>query len=205
MQLFGQRGVKATTMRAIADAVGVSPALIVHHFGSKDGLRDAVDASVTERFQSLADKTMAGLQGRASATVHEMVEEALTPDPEDNTNGLVRSLLTDEALSSYLRRLFMEDDPAGHRIFESWLRMTVDMLTMWSDQGVIARPTDITLRAAALLSNDMASFLLRPYLHNALGWDPLSVEGAPRWTEEILTIYSGKALAPRHTEGELNV
>lgn len=206
MQLFGQRGVKATTMRAIADAVGVSPALIVHHFGSKDGLRDAVNDSVTEKFQRLADATVRAYEGMDHERVLDSIADSLSPESSEpaGSDDIVLALMADEALSTYLRRLFSEDDPAGHRIFGEWLAMSVGMLNQWSSAGVIPEPQDVTLRAAALMSNDLASFLLRPYLKSALGWDPLSPEGAPRWTQEILTLYSGQAMAAQ-PQGEHHV
>lgn len=40
---FGTRGMQRATVRAIAETAGVSPGLVLHHFGSKDGLRDACD------------------------------------------------------------------------------------------------------------------------------------------------------------------
>lgn len=40
---FGQHGVAGTSLKVIAEMAGVSQALIVHHFGSKDGLRQACD------------------------------------------------------------------------------------------------------------------------------------------------------------------
>ena len=43
MRLFADRGAAAVTVREIAAAAGVSPGLVMHHYGSKDGLRDAVD------------------------------------------------------------------------------------------------------------------------------------------------------------------
>ncbi len=39
---FGKFGFGRTTIRAIAEAARVSPALVIHHFGSKDGLREVV-------------------------------------------------------------------------------------------------------------------------------------------------------------------
>lgn len=43
---FADHGVAGTTVRAVAAAAAVSPALVIHHFGSKDGLRDACDRHV---------------------------------------------------------------------------------------------------------------------------------------------------------------
>ena len=44
---FGQKGF-AVGLRTIADAAGVSAALVIHHFGSKDGLRKVCDDYITE-------------------------------------------------------------------------------------------------------------------------------------------------------------
>lgn len=48
---FGRHGFD-TGLRAIADAAGVSAALVIHHFGSKDGLRKACDDYVVEIIRS---------------------------------------------------------------------------------------------------------------------------------------------------------
>jgi AcrR family transcriptional regulator len=43
---FAERGVAGTSLKAIATAAHVSPALIVHHFGTKEALHEACDAHV---------------------------------------------------------------------------------------------------------------------------------------------------------------
>ncbi|MCV7180274.1 TetR/AcrR family transcriptional regulator [Mycolicibacterium sphagni] len=51
IELFGARGFDVG-VRAIAQAAGVSPGLVIHHFGSKDGLRKACDDYVAEEVRS---------------------------------------------------------------------------------------------------------------------------------------------------------
>ena len=46
IRLFTERGMEKTSILDIAQAAGVSGGLIRHHFGSKDGLREACDAYV---------------------------------------------------------------------------------------------------------------------------------------------------------------
>ena len=41
-RLFGAQGFAGTSIQAIADAVGITKPTLVYHFGSKDGLREAV-------------------------------------------------------------------------------------------------------------------------------------------------------------------
>lgn len=48
VQLFGRSGFNVS-VRTIADAAGVSPGLILHHFGSKQGLRETCDDYVLQK------------------------------------------------------------------------------------------------------------------------------------------------------------
>jgi AcrR family transcriptional regulator len=51
IELFGSRGFDVS-VRAIAEAAGVSAGLVIHHFGSKDGLRKACDDYIAEEIRS---------------------------------------------------------------------------------------------------------------------------------------------------------
>ena len=46
IECFAEYGVAATTARKVADEAGVSPGLVIHHFGSMSGLRSACDEYV---------------------------------------------------------------------------------------------------------------------------------------------------------------
>jgi AcrR family transcriptional regulator len=48
IQQFGEKGF-GVGLRAIAEAAGVSAALVIHHFGSKDGLQKACDDYIAEQ------------------------------------------------------------------------------------------------------------------------------------------------------------
>src|SRR6201999_1541677 len=51
IEQFGQHGF-GVGLRAIAESAGVSAALVIHHFGSKDGLRKACEDYITEQIRS---------------------------------------------------------------------------------------------------------------------------------------------------------
>src|SRR5262249_34847278 len=63
LELFARQGYAATSVREIAAAAGVSPALLFHHFGSKQGLRDAVDAWLTDTIAAAVAETAADAEG----------------------------------------------------------------------------------------------------------------------------------------------
>lgn len=51
IERFGEQGF-GVGLRAIAEAAGVSAALVIHHFGSKEGLRKACDAHIAEEIRN---------------------------------------------------------------------------------------------------------------------------------------------------------
>ncbi|WP_327660528.1 MULTISPECIES: TetR/AcrR family transcriptional regulator [unclassified Streptomyces] len=115
LELFAERGFEATSTRAVAAAAGLSPALVTRHFGSKQGLREAVDTYVleriTEQLRELAPAAdlMAAL-GSASANVFG----------------------ADPILRGYLRHVLMEDSEASAELFGRLLagaRAEVERLT----------------------------------------------------------------------------
>lgn len=57
IEQFGQHGF-GVGLRAIAEAAGVSAALVIHHFGSKEGLRKACDDYVAEEIRSSKSEAM---------------------------------------------------------------------------------------------------------------------------------------------------
>ena len=48
---IAQHGLTDTTVRKIAAAAGVSPGLVIHHFGSMDALREACDQHVADEIR----------------------------------------------------------------------------------------------------------------------------------------------------------
>ncbi|MGH3632610.1 TetR family transcriptional regulator [Mycobacterium sp.] len=57
IEQFGQHGFE-TGLRAVAEAAGVSAALVIHHFGSKEGLRKACDEYIAEEIRSGKSEAM---------------------------------------------------------------------------------------------------------------------------------------------------
>lgn len=66
VRLYGEHGFDIG-LRAIAEAADVSLGLIRHHFGSKDGLREACDDFVISEIRRLQDEQMAADDLPASA------------------------------------------------------------------------------------------------------------------------------------------
>jgi len=59
IKLFTERGMEKTSILDIAEEAGVSGGLIRHHFGSKDGLREACDTYVFDELVKFKEEVLA--------------------------------------------------------------------------------------------------------------------------------------------------
>src|SRR5690349_10857475 len=179
LRLFAERGHDAVTMREIAAAAGVSPALVVHHFGTKDGLRAAVDGYAAHAFDSLF-----AMEGQDLA-------QALTGDNAVSLAEMfARTFPHGSPLPAYLRRLLLVNDPAGAALFGRWYALTRRLLDSMAEIGAVRPAEDPAVRAAFFLVNDLSLILLRNQIAAAIGVDPLTPEGMTRWAKEVAAVYT---------------
>ncbi len=179
--LFAERGPDAVTIREIAAAADVSPGLVLHHYGSKQGLRDAVDAHV------------AGLFDQMSATVTD--DPAQLGDGGPQTVGSFAELMlafipADSPVPAYLRRLLLSGEDAGRELFRRWFALSEVMTDRLVAAGILRASADPAVRAAFLMVNDLALLLLRDHLADVLGFDPLSARGIRRWAADVVPAYA---------------
>ncbi|WP_125079798.1 TetR/AcrR family transcriptional regulator [Mycobacterium sp. P7213] len=142
---FGRHGF-GVSIRAIAEAAGVSAALVIHHFGSKVGLRKACDEFVAEEIRSGKSEAMRSADpGTWFAAMAEI--ESYAP----MMAYLVRSMQSGGELADTL-----------------WRRM-IDNAEGYLDEGVRAgtlKPSrDPKARARFLAINNGGGFLLYLQMH----------------------------------------
>jgi AcrR family transcriptional regulator len=186
LRLFADRGPDAVTVREIAAQAGVSPALVVHHFGSKDGLRTEVDAFAAQAFDAIFEalptedlaEMLAG--GAATGSLAEAFARGFPPG---------------SPLPAYLRRLLLTNDPAGAALFGRWYAATCRLLDVMVEMGVARPSEDPAVRAAFFLVNDLALILLRTQIAMVIGADPLTPEGMERWAREATIVYAEGAFS----------
>lgn len=181
LDLYAQRGVDAVSIRDIAAHAGVSPALVIHHYGSKQGLTDAVNARVVSIFDDLMDGLGDDIGALANADAHGVAGFA---------DLLLRGLPPGSPIPQYLRRLLLSDDPAGHELFARWFALSRRLLDAMTAAGITTPTADPDVRAAFLMVNDLAMILFSTHLAEVLGTDPLTPTGARRWAADVLSAYS---------------
>lgn len=193
LRLFAEHGPEVVSLRRVAAAAGVSPGLVVHHFGSKAGLREAVDTHVERVFDVLfaalddTDWTAGPSDGALAGSLAEVFVAALPPD---------------SPIPAYLRRLLLSGDPAGQRLFGRWYAASRVVLDRLAAAGQVLPAGDPAVRTAFLMVNDLAVLLLRDQIVAVLGVDPLGRDGMTRWTGEVLAVYQGGLFVTGQTEQE---
>jgi AcrR family transcriptional regulator len=145
IEQFGQHGF-GVGLRTIAEAARVSAALVIHHFGSKDGLRKACDDYIAEEIRSSKAET---LRSSDPATWFAAMAEIESYAPM--MAYLVRSMQSGGDLAKML-----------------WHRM-IDNAEEYMDEGVQAgtiKPSrDPHARARYLAMTGGGGFLLYLQLH----------------------------------------
>lgn len=147
MRRFAEHGIDATSLREVAKEAGVSPALVVHHFGGKEGLVAAVDEAALRAFGAAWEEAPAAdgpalLRRRAEQTSRVMRER---PD-----------------VCAYLGRALVEGTPGSARLFR---------LMVGAGRAEVDR-----LAARGALRAD-ADRLWATLQHFFLVWAPLSFMG----------------------------
>jgi len=189
MKLFAERGYAGVTVRQIASAAGVSPALVIHHYGSKERLRAVLEERVAGFVESMLAELARVQEEGASTGLAQLFADRLEREPD---------------LAGYVRRLLCDGGPSGAALFERLYQATRAGLRDLEQAGVVRRSGDEQVRDAFLLSNDLAMLLLRPLISQVTGIDPLTRDGLVRWSAEVFDVYSAgifMAAAPAGPEG----
>lgn len=143
---FGSRGFD-TGVRAIAEAAGVSPALIIHHFGSKEGLRKACDDYIAAEIRS--EKSQA-LQSSDAATWLAQIAEIESFAP----------------MMAYLVRSMQTGGELGKALWRTMVTNTEAYLADGVRAGTIKPSRDPAARAKYLAMVGGGAFLLYLQLHD---------------------------------------
>ncbi len=138
--VFAEAGFTAG-VRAVAAAAGVSPGLVNHHFGSKDGLRAECDTYVLDVIR------------------RQKAEAIATPGPAQAMQALAE-IEEYAPLFAYIARSFQAGGGLGESLFEQMVEDAEQYLEMGVAAGQVRPSRDPAARARYLTLNNVGAMLL---------------------------------------------
>lgn len=173
---FAERGVAATSVRTIAAEAGVSPGLVIHHYGSKDGLRVACDEWVAERIREV--------KGGA-------IGDGLSMSPL----GAVRLIDDGPPLVAYLARTLVDGSPHVADLVDALVANAVDMSEQSVAAGLMNATDDERARSAIITIWSLGAMVLHEHIRRLLGEDLIGgLEHAHRYLRGVVDILTNPPL-----------
>ncbi|WP_329481964.1 TetR family transcriptional regulator [Kribbella sp. NBC_01484] len=168
VELFARDGFEKTNLRAIAAAAGVSAGLVIHHFGSKDGLRAACDEFVLQVLTRRA---------RAAGTPDLLGEYLADPD------GYRRQV-------QYMTRAMAEDSPAAQTFVDRIVGESEAVHRAGVDAGRMRESSDPRALAVLNVLLSLATLTMPPALARALGQEEFGPDVLRRLAVPTLELYT---------------
>jgi AcrR family transcriptional regulator len=176
LEEFAAKGVRGATVRGIAARAGVSPALVQHHFGTKDGLRRACDEHVLGYIRREADATRR--------------DDALS-DP----SYLTEIFRTAPLVQRYLARSLVDGSPDASGLFDELVALTEQNLADPPD--ALGTGYD---RALVLTAMRLGVIVLHEHVSRGLGGDVFGTAEATRVGRASIDLLNPALLPAELTE-----
>jgi AcrR family transcriptional regulator len=178
LEQFAQHGYERTTIRGIAAAADVSLGLVRHHYGSKQELRDAVDAYVMAEIRRVEQETreLAGDNGDLGPAV--VSRAAIKP------------------FQRYLVRGMLDGSPTFAAMFDQFVELTEYWIAQADEHRTDPPLESGRTRAALWMAMVLGVPLLHDHVSRVLGVDILDDSGDRQLVLGMLDIYSHALITP---------
>lgn len=158
MALFGERGFDGVTTRDIAAQAEVSVGLINHHFGSKEGLRQAVDEYFIAQFERFYEGEAGHVEDQAAGDVVRSVDQ------------WVASIAVEWPMfCRYFRRALLEETTWGAVLFKRYFDLVRGSIDRLDAQGKIRPNVDRLWLPFLFMFLETGTLLMDPYIKQVLG------------------------------------
>lgn len=177
---FAEHGVSGATIRGIAQAAGVSPGLVQHHFGSKENLRRECDEYTIETIRRIKREALEGGVSR--------------PD------FMSVAIQVSRPIQRYVARALVDGSPAAAKLFDEAVETTKDLLTMGTPGFGKPNTSDLHAYAAVMTAMSFGMVVLHEHLSRSLGGDTLGGEAYPRLALAALEVMTEEVMSPELVE-----
>ena len=156
--LFAERGFDAVTVRDIAAASRVSVGLINHHFGSKEGLRNAVDEYFMEQFEDV----FLDLKNRQEDNSSEGFALAID-------DWISRHESSWPSIVAYFRRAILQESDWGYSIFLRFYSFVQGSVMRMDAAGRIGPDVDRLWLPFLMMYLELGTMVFDPYIRRVTG------------------------------------
>jgi AcrR family transcriptional regulator len=158
MELFAEKGYDGVTTRDIAAKADVSVGLINHHYGSKEGLRQAVDGYFLAQFERFYVGDGGNVEDKPGRDVVRSVDEWVAG-------------IADEwpVFCRYFRRALLEETEWGAALFKRYYDIVRSSIDRLDAKGRIRPDVDRLWLPFLFIFLETGTLLMDPYIKQILG------------------------------------
>ncbi len=172
---FSELGFKGATIRGIAGEAGVSPGLVQHHFGTKDGLRKACDTYVFELLGQVMDRGYSR-GGVADPAFIEEMNQTMTP------------------LVGYFIAAMNADSPIASEWFDMLVEFNRNAICRGDLGNPLSEDDDVDAIAAVFTGVQLGFLMMYEHVLGAVGGDASDPATIARIGRARLFVVSGELL-----------
>ncbi len=168
IDVFGRRGFEAASIREIAREAGVSPALVMHHYGSKEMLRERCDEYLISE----------GLRLKSEMDV----------DDGAQVSDLIRSFPPHHPWMVYISRIMLDGGPAGAALWDRFRDEAATALETRNHQIALREGIDAEAATAVATAIGLIPLVFQSHLARSLGSDRLDGEAYQRLMATLMEL-----------------
>lgn len=149
LELFAAHGAEATSLRAVAASAGVTVGLIVHHYGTKEALREAVELAIVEQF---------------AETIASVPLGSCPPDQvTDQRDRAVSAMLSaNQAIVDYLRRAILHGSAERGGLISKLSQLSAQQVHDLREAGVASTEYTVGEQVVTIMVRQLGRLFLQP-------------------------------------------
>lgn len=154
LEMFAEQGFSGTSVRDIADKSGQAFSLVRFHFGSKKGLRKAVDDHVID-------------------TLHAWFEDNRTDLGSDSNDefwmNAAKAISGNRPIYRYLRRAVLDNEPSAVELIRRYYEFHKEELKRFAEVGLVRVDYDEKFTPLMTVFLTLGPLVMHPLIESELG------------------------------------